>query len=134
VSSRDQPIDARPIRVLFVDDEPAVREIAALWLHAAGFDVVTAADGVSALRHFDAARFDVVVTDIFMPEVDGIELIQDLRRRRPELPVVAISGGGTYRDNSALIVASSLGADAALLKPFDCGELVAVIRHAVGAG
>jgi CheY-like chemotaxis protein len=97
-----------------------------------GFNVVTAANGVEALALFDALHFDVVVTDIFMPEEDGIELIQDVRAREPRFPIVAISGG-SLRHLKALGIASSLGADALLEKPCDAGELVAAIRRAIDA-
>jgi CheY-like chemotaxis protein len=134
VDSPHQSIDASKVKVLFVDDDLGAREFALILLGAAGFDVVTATNGVTALALVDAIAFDIVVTDIFMPGEDGIELIQDLRRRRPKLPVVAITGGGTHRDMSALKVASALGAGAVLEKPFSSDVLVAAIRSVLEAG
>jgi CheY-like chemotaxis protein len=125
--------DVRPIRVLFVDDDLDTREAARIELDVAGFKVATAANGVEALALFDALGFDVVVTDIFMPEEDGIELIQDLRRRCPVLPIVAISGGGSRRDSSALQAATAFGASVVLVKPLGADELVAAIRRAIAA-
>jgi CheY-like chemotaxis protein len=119
----------RHVRLLFVDDEEDERALASVQLGAEGFEVVEAENGREALRIFDESPFDVVVTDIFMPDEDGIELIQALRRRQPQLPIVAITGGGTHHDTSALRVAAALGAGALLLKPFRSAELVAAIRR-----
>jgi CheY-like chemotaxis protein len=122
-------VEERPVRVLYVDDEAEERALASVQLGSEGFEVIVAANGVEALRIFDDTPIDVVVTDIFMPDEDGIELIQDLRRRRPMLPIVAITGGGTHHDTSALRVAAALGAGALLLKPFRSSELVVAIRR-----
>jgi two-component system, OmpR family, response regulator len=127
VSSVLRPVSGPPPCVLFVDDDPDAREIASIQLASAGFDVVTAANSVEALALFDTLAVDVVVTDIFMPAEDGIELIQDVRAREPRFPIVAISGG-SLRHLKALGVASTLGADALLEKPCGAGELVAAIR------
>src|SRR5262245_42925604 len=80
---------AAALEVLFVDDDQDTRRLVRLQLHAVGFNVITAKNGNEALELFEALQFDVVVTDIFMPISDGIELIQELRRRHPRLPIVA---------------------------------------------
>jgi two-component system OmpR family response regulator len=127
VSSVHHPVSGPPPCVLFVDDDPDAREIASIQLVSAGFEVVTAANSVEALALFDARAVDVVVTDIFMPAEDGIELIQDVRARKPRFPIVAISGS-SLRHLKALGVASTLGADALVEKPCCAGELVAAVR------
>jgi CheY-like chemotaxis protein len=127
VSALHRSVQLPPLRVLFVDDDADAREIASIQLASAGFEVVTAANSVEALSLFDTLAVDVVVTDIFMPAEDGIELIQDVRARKPRFPIVAISGG-SLRHLKALGVASSLGADALLEKPCDADELVAAVR------
>ena len=132
VAYSHQPVDRPPLRLLFVDDELEAFEVVRARLAEAGFVVVTASNGVEALRLFDALVVDVVVTDIFMPESDGIELIQELRRRRPTLPIVAISGGGVRRDLAAMPVALALGATEALFKPFTADALVAAVRRVTG--
>jgi CheY-like chemotaxis protein len=132
MESRHQSVDA-PVRVLFVDDHPDARALARVQLELEGFEVVEAENGIEALRVFDEVPVDVVVTDIFMPDEDGIELIQDLRRRRPKLPIVAITGGGPHHDTVALRVAAALGAGAMLLKPVDAEDLVAAIRRVLAA-
>jgi two-component system, chemotaxis family, chemotaxis protein CheY len=121
----------RLVRVLFVDPDLDSRESARTQLTAAGFQVLSAANGVEALSLLDALVVDVVVTEIYMPDEDGIELIQALRRRRPKLPVVAITDDGPRRDRAMLRVAAALGAGAMLHKPFSADELVAVIRRLV---
>jgi DNA-binding NtrC family response regulator len=133
VQSPHQPVDEATIQVLFVDDDLDARRHARALLGAAGFHVVTAESGISALSLVEWLGVDVVVTDIIMPEADGIELIQNLRRRRPALPIVAITGGGAHRDMEALRVAAALGAGAVLEKPFRSDALVAAIRRVLEA-
>jgi DNA-binding response OmpR family regulator len=116
-------------RVLVVEDEPYTRQVIGMRLGFAGFDVDEAECSHDAIRLYDEHPFDVVVTDIFLPGEDGISLIQDLRRRRPDLPIVAITGGGVHHDLSALRVAAALGAGALLVKPFRAEELVAAVRR-----
>src|SRR5262245_56657348 len=94
----DRSGDAMAIRVLLVDDDPELRESVSLLLGNLGFVVTAAADGRIALRLASERDFDVVVADIFMPECDGLELVEELHRTRPSLPVVAISGGGHFHD------------------------------------
>jgi CheY-like chemotaxis protein len=126
-------LDVCRVRVLFVDDDPEARALARVQLELEGFVVVEADGGVEALHLLETIDVDVVVTDIFMPDEDGIELIQDLRRRRPRLPIVAITGGGIHHDTTALRVAAALGAGALLLKPIESEELVAAIRRVLAA-
>jgi CheY-like chemotaxis protein len=133
MDSSPHEVDVSAVRVLFVDDDPDARELARVQLELEGFVVVEAADGVEALRVLDTLNVDVVVTDIFMPDEDGIELIQDLRRTRPSLPIVAITGGGAHHDTTALRVAAALGAGALLLKPIESEDLVAAIQRAIAA-
>jgi CheY-like chemotaxis protein len=128
-----QPVDASKVQVLFVDDDSDAREIALIQLDAAGFKVTTAANGLTALALFDALHFDVVVTDIFMPEEDGLELIQNLRGRRPALPIVAVTGGGRRRDTSVLDAALAFGAGAVIEKPISGDALVAAILRVLEA-
>src|SRR4051812_16983873 len=103
--------------VLVIDDEAAIRSFVRLALEKAGHRVSEAADGDEGLRAFRADPADLVLCDIFMPEKDGLETIQILRRASPGVPVVAI-GGGNYRGTDFLAVARKLGATAALYKPF----------------
>lgn len=113
-------------RILVVDDVDAVRESLRLALERAGYDVDEAADGQEALSIAHRTATDAVVADLWMPRLDGIELLKALRRERPGLRVIAISGGGA---GMSLEVATSLarawGAEDVLVKPFDNETLVA---------
>jgi two-component system OmpR family response regulator len=103
-------------RILVVDDEPTVCSFLATALADAGYDVVTAPDG--RLKGVDLSTIDLVLVDIFMPERDGFEVIQDLRKNRPGLALVAMTGDPNYHGMEALDIVRRLGADAALSKPF----------------
>ena len=116
-------------RILVVDDNAGVRTAARALLEAAGFQVVEAESGAAALRVLRSEGADVVLTDIFMPDTDGIELIHGLRRASPDLPIVAMSGGG----KDVLAVARSFGAAGIVQKPLTRRKLLGAIRRAVGA-
>jgi CheY-like chemotaxis protein len=107
-------------RILVADDEPGVRGFVRAVLERGGYEVVEAADGKQALRRMRAGQVDLLITDLVMPEQEGIEVIQALRRDAPGVGIIAISGafGGQF-----LKVAQALGADAVLSKPVS-GELL----------
>jgi CheY-like chemotaxis protein len=125
--------DARPPRVLVVDDEAGLRALMRGMLEREGFDVVEAANGREAMRAFLEHPVDVVVTDIFMPEEDGIELIAELRACDASVPVIAISGGGRIHDGTSLHAAELLGASDVLEKPFRSSALLDAILRVTGA-
>jgi len=102
--------------VLVVDDDPAMVESLAMLLEGYGFCVLTAPDGVRALEVFREQSPSVVVTDIMMPELDGIGVILRMRRERPDVKIIALSGGGRVIKSDYLTAAEELGADAALAK------------------
>jgi len=115
-------------RILVVDDNAQVRTTARILLEAAGFQVVEAESGEAALEALRSEDVQAVLTDIFMPHTDGIELIHTLHRDSPHLPIVAMSGGG--RD--VLSVARLLGAAVIVEKPLTQRKLVGAIRRAIG--
>ncbi len=117
-----------PQRILVVDDDPAVREYLLRSLREAGFGVTVAADGAEALRLFSAQPFDLVITDILMPDCDGLEVISHIRLVRPQVPVVAIIGAD---DELFGQDAAGLGARLVLVKPFTAAELHAAVRRAL---
>ncbi len=117
-------------RVLLVDDEKSIRVTLGALLGQAGFDVVPARDGREALRMIEERAPDVVVTDIVMPEEDGLGLIRQLHTRFPEIPFVVMSGA-TFANNFHLSMAKAFGAASVLRKPFDSNELVEVLRRIV---
>ena len=116
-----------PKLVLVVDDEPASQALMALALRRAGHLVVTASSGVGARHALAAAHFDAVVTDIFMPDMDGLELIRHICTASPTTPIIAISGGPAAPTHDFLPIAAALGADMVLSKPVS----PAALRHAV---
>jgi two-component system response regulator AtoC len=114
-------------RVLIVDDDESLRESLELVLAAEGFEVVTAGDGSEALGRIEASSFDVVLCDVRMPGMDGIELLPQLVRRVPGSTVIMMSAFGT--DELAL-EAMNRGAYDYLTKPFRAAEVVLTIRKA----
>jgi CheY-like chemotaxis protein len=111
-------------KILLVDDDPVFRTATGRGLRQSGYEVVEAADGAQAFKLFDQHSFDLVITDVFMPEKEGLETIRELRVRFPKLKLVAISGGGLMRAGDCLELAKMLGADAILRKPFNLPQLL----------
>lgn len=116
--------------VLVVDDSAGLREIMSIGLRANGYEVGQAPDGRRALSMQREKPYEVVVTDLFMPEMDGIETIQTLRQEFPDIGIVAISGVPTKTGADFLEVAHELGADQVLRKPFTIPELIAAVEAA----
>lgn len=114
-------------KLLLVDDDEDVRYALGKYLRRAGNEVVEAGDGKVALSLLENDTFDVLVTDIVMPEADGIELLLTVRQRMPDLPVIAISGGGRLGSFDYLPTAAGLGAKVVLHKPIDPDILLASV-------
>ncbi len=121
-------------RILLVDDVPAVRLSIRAALEAIGYHVLEAADGKEALDLLDTQAVDLIVTDLWMPNLDGVELLKRLRASNANIRVIAISGGGMRKpiDVSAAL-AQTWGADAVLYKPFDNEDLVNEINRLLPA-
>jgi CheY-like chemotaxis protein len=115
-------------RILVVDDDPLVRDIIAMALRDAGHAVLEANDGQQALDALGRGPFDLVVTDILMPEIDGIGLILAIRKRYPDLRVLCISGGDRRGNTDYLPMAEKLGAHMVLAKPFTPKQLLAAVE------
>lgn len=116
-------------RILVVDDDAGVREVIRSMLESAGYDVLAAENGREAMKILKDARVDLILTDLVMPEQEGIETIKTLRREYPDLKVIAMSGafGGDY-----LRIASYLGAHGTLPKPIQMQSLLMLIRQTLG--
>lgn len=110
-------------RVLAVDDEPAWRGILAETLRDGGYDVVVAASGLEALERLKNWRPNALVTDIVMPEMDGIELVRAVRRDYPSLPVVAVTAGAMGWIEPLVSLMGAFGAPV-LRKPFVSDQLM----------
>lgn len=110
--------------VLIVEDDPMLRRYLEAALQECGYEVVLAANGEEALRVLCECSVDVVLTDVLMPEQDGVALMAELKRQQPDLPVVAMSGRGRVDLSiDSLALMKALGADATLEKPFGFAEL-----------
>lgn len=117
----------RVANVLVVDDDAAVRGILERILVREGHQAFLAANGREAIDAVGPSRFDLIITDINMPDMNGIELILELEGRCPGVPVLAISGGGLIDARSLLEDARHLGAVEIIEKPFLPGEILSVI-------
>jgi CheY-like chemotaxis protein len=120
--------------ILIIDDEPGVLGVLRRILENAGHSVTEACNGEAALREFEGNPADLVITDIFMPEMDGIEFLVHLRTAFPDARVLAMSGGGLLPRDQALSDASLLGADQILQKPFDRENLLEVVDRVLASG
>ena len=113
--------------VLIVDDDESLRTLLKRVLQRAGYEARTAANGQEALASFRQQPADLVITDLFMPQQDGLETIMALRRMSKHLPIIAVSGGGSASQFDLLRTASLFGAARVLLKPFRVEEVVAAV-------
>jgi DNA-binding response OmpR family regulator len=97
-----------------------------------GYPVTTAPDGRAGVRAYEEDPADLVITDLVMPEQEGLETIQKLRGRSPDLKIIAISGGGRLVPDTFLTLAKKIGADRAFRKPVDRKALLAEVRELLG--
>ena len=116
-------------RILVAEDEPAIRALIAKTLTAADYDVDEAPDGLRAIERLQEAPYDLLVTDLMMPGMDGLSVIREGRRKTPDLPVVIISGHATQ---ASAIEAINLGVNGFLTKPFRVVRVLAVVARALG--
>jgi two-component system response regulator MtrA len=113
--------------ILLVEDDPSIREVTALGLGAAGFSVTTAADGAEGLERWRADRPDLVLLDVMLPRLDGLEVCRAIRRESTT-PIVMLTARG---DTIDVVVGLESGADDYVRKPFEMPELVARVRAAL---
>ena len=122
----------KPLFILVADDEADIRALISRWLERAGHHVTCAVNGVEALAVAEVKAFDLVVTDVLMPESDGVELIAKLKKIRPMARILAISGGGRVMEGSdCLRIAQGLGAHVAVMKPFTREQFMAAVDQAL---
>ena len=117
-----------PCSILVVDDEPGIRELLCLMLEAAGHNVVAAEDGIQAPKVLAAQPIQVVITDLLMPERDGLEFIAEIRKKFPSVKIIAMSGGGHIARDSYLRIAKNFGAHVLLEKPFSQSGVLGAIE------
>jgi CheY-like chemotaxis protein len=120
--------------ILLIEDDEQVRHLVYSLLNAAGYDVREADDGKEGLRLFAERQADLVLSDVFMPWCDGLEVIREMRRRVPSVKILAMSGGGSKSDFSPqnfLELARQMGAVGTLMKPFSGAELLMAVEQAL---
>jgi DNA-binding response OmpR family regulator len=115
--------------VLIVEDEKELREMLKISLTRRKFTVLEAENGRDAIVHFKPSITDLVVTDLIMPDEDGLKVIMKLREIKPSIKIIAISGGGKAGPGSYLSLAKALGANAIFSKPFSINDLIARIEE-----
>ena len=120
------------MNILVVDDEPAVRELTVEILRRSGYKSLGVPSARHALDLLDEEQFDLLVSDVVMPEMTGLELLYELRRRRPDLPVILMTGGSQEPERTSRAV--ELGAVALLYKPFSSAELRDLVASALTRG
>jgi DNA-binding NtrC family response regulator len=120
--------------VLLIDDDDDLRDLLVQVLRHGGFTPLSASHGRAGIALLNDHRVDLVVTDLVMPEMEGIELILLLRRTHPHLPVVAMSGGGRAMTGTYLESALALGAVRILEKPFDLQPFLQTVQEALALG
>ncbi len=114
-------------RILVIDDDDQFRNMMLHTLKRAGYEIEVAYDGEDGMRKQQDQPFDLIITDIIMPNKEGIGLILDLKNDYPDLKIIAVSGGGSVLPNDYLEIAEKLGAHRTLSKPFERKELLNMI-------
>ena len=119
-------------RILVIDDEPLLRSTVVTILTREGFSVEEASDGEAGIAKFRKNQPDVVITDIFMPNRDGIEVVMELKHSYPRTKIIAMTGGGQTGMVEIASAANLLGADHILHKPFEKESLLAALNAVLG--
>jgi CheY-like chemotaxis protein len=120
-------------RIMVVDDDASIRRTLHILLSKAGHEVVQAADGLEAIRLWRAQAGDLVITDLHMPQKDGIETIIELLSHNPAIRIIAMSGGGQTKRLDLLGNLTLLGSVLTIEKPFTLAEMMAVVNRALAA-
>ncbi|HYD67908.1 response regulator [Azospirillum sp.] len=118
--------------VLVIDDDDMVRTMLLRTLTRGGHTAVGARDGIEGVARFRESPADLVITDIFMPNQEGLATIMELRRSFPAIRIIAISGGGARASLDVLPVAEALGAQKTLRKPFTPAEVMDAVKDVLG--
>ncbi len=115
--------------ILVVDDLSEIRHVLRITLESRGYTVSEAENGCEALLHLNENQVDLMITDITTPDMDGIELIRKVRRGKPEVRIVAISGGGIYvRQTNAGSIVERIGVDALIPKPLALRNVIFTVE------
>ncbi|MBI9075287.1 MAG: response regulator [Desulfatibacillum sp.] len=115
-------------RILVVDDDVNITSMLRRLFQRRGYEVDEAANGKKALQIMDQNLPDLVITDIIMPEMEGAELIMEIRKRAPRVKIIAISGGGRIQPADYLDLAEKLGANRSFAKPVKQNDMLAAVE------
>ncbi len=119
--------------ILLVEDEDLLRNGVQEMLERHDFHVIGAGDGIEALEWLEEAEVDLVITDLVMPNMDGVDFVHRLREKRPTLPVIVVSGSSkSVMDRYGINTLDIPGANASLSKPFKSNELVGLVKKLLG--
>ncbi len=121
-------------RILVIEDDPAQRRALHIALEKSGHVVVEAMDGRAGLAAFAANPADLVITDLIMPDVEGIETIREIRKQNPKVPIIAMSRGGCSSPEGYLRMAKIFGASEIMMKPIEISLLRAAVARLLGSG
>jgi DNA-binding response OmpR family regulator len=122
------------MKILVIDDDDQMRILLRQVMEWAGYEVMEAGDGREGMAKQRAFAADLIITDLIMPEQEGLETITSLRKEYPRLKIIAISGGGRIGPEAYLPAAIELGADRVFSKPFDVRELADAVKELLAHG
>jgi two-component system, chemotaxis family, chemotaxis protein CheY len=120
-------------KILIIDDDKMVRDTLRMALTAAGHQIILAGDGKQGVKAFTEIKPDLVITDILMPEKEGVETIGDIRKLNAKMPIIAMSGGGRVGNMSFLAIAKQFGANRTFAKPFELDEVLDAVTELLKA-
>ncbi|MCL2458511.1 MAG: response regulator [Desulfobulbus sp.] len=120
------------MRILVIDDDEQMRTLLRQVMEWAGYEVIEAGNGREGIQKYRKQPADLVITDLIMPEKEGLETINLLKKEYPDLKIIAISGGGRIGPEAYLPAAKGLGADRVFSKPFDVRELAETVKELLG--
>ena len=115
--------------ILVIDDDEHIRELINIMLEGEGHSVVLAEDGMIGLKRLEQETFDLIITDIIMPNQEGIETIVQIKAKNPEAKILAISGGGRIGSTNYLTLAENFGVDKTMSKPFYHKDFIGCIKE-----
>ncbi len=118
-------------RILIIDDEPQIRSMLRLMLERDGYEVVEAPDGIEGIRAYRQKPADLIITDLIMPNKDGIGMIIELQKEFPDVRIIAMSGGGLNKPDGYLKGAKKLGAAYTLTKPIDREKMLRAVKNTI---
>ena len=118
--------------ILVIDDEKEIRIALRSLLEGSGYDVICASDGKEGLKLYNEKPTDLIITDLIMPEKEGLATIMELKRISPDVKIIAISGGGRNDPGEYLTLAKQLGAQRTLEKPFGSQKILEAVRGLIG--